>query len=89
MDGCNVMWKPVPLNNNTYEGFGGILNAYAFGWPVIRRGEHPGLAPIGGGRAAFIIYPEDELAIVLLTNLSGVSPEEIIEKIAEGYLMSH
>ncbi|WP_020567956.1 serine hydrolase domain-containing protein [Neolewinella persica] len=83
------LWEPVPLNNGTYDGFGGLLNAYALGWPVIRREEHPGVAPIGGGRAAFIIYPEDKLAIVLLTNLSGASPEEIIEEIAKVYLAAH
>jgi len=80
-----MLWEAVPLNNGAYGGFGGFLTAYALGWPVIQRAEHPGVAPIGGGRASFIIYPEDELTIVLFTNLTGSSPQKIIEKLASLY----
>ncbi|MGB5819388.1 MAG: serine hydrolase domain-containing protein [Saonia sp.] len=80
------MWTPVKLNNGTYDGFGGILNAYALGWPVIDRKSHPAVALIGGGRASFFIYPKDDLAIVLFTNLSGSSPHEIIDKLSKFYL---
>ena len=80
-----TMWEPVKLNNGEMDGFGDILNGYALGWPVVMRSEHPAVAPIGGGRAAFLIYPEDNLAIILLTNLSGCSPELIIDQIANIY----
>lgn len=80
------MWTPVKLNNGGYGGFGDDLNAYALGWPVIHRNEHPAIAPIGGGRAAFIIYPEDNLAIILFTNLSGNDTIAMIEKISSYYL---
>ncbi|EAY25176.1 serine hydrolase domain-containing protein [Microscilla marina] len=79
------MWTAVPLNNNKYGGFGGFLNGYGYGWPVIMREKHPGIAPIGGGRAALIIYPKDKLTIILLTNLTGSSPHKIIEKVAHHY----
>lgn len=79
------MWNPVRLNNGKYEGFGGILNAYALGWPVIKREKHSGVSPFGGGRASFTIYPEDDLAIILFTNLSGVHTDEIIDEIAKFY----
>lgn len=82
----DVMWEPVKLNNGTYDGFGGILNAYALGWPVINRENHKAVAPLGGGRAAFIIYPKDKLTIILFTNLTGIGPSEIIEKIARFYI---
>lgn len=81
-----TIWEPVKLNNGTYDGFGGILNAYALGWPVIMRQNHSTVASIGGGRAAFIIYPKDNLTIILFTNLTGVAPEEIVEKIAAFYI---
>lgn len=81
-----TIWEPVKLNNGTYDGFGGLLDAYALGWPVITRKNHPAVAPLGGGRAAFIIYPKDNLTIILFTNLTGVYPEEIIDKIAGFYV---
>lgn len=84
-ESIKAMWKPVKLNNGKIEGFGGILNGYALGWPVVVRSKHPAVAPIGGGRAAFMIYPEDNLSIILLTNLSGCSPEVIIDQIANMY----
>jgi len=81
-ESIKTMWTPVKLNNGKIDGFGDILNGYAFGWPVVVRSKHPAVAPIGGGRAAFMIYPEDNLSIILLTNLSGCSPELIIDQIA-------
>lgn len=80
-----MMWTPVKLNNGQIDGFGGILNGYALGWPVAVRKDHPAVAAVGGGRAALMIYPDDNLCIILLTNLSGCSPELTIEKIAEFY----
>ncbi|WP_422360973.1 serine hydrolase domain-containing protein [Reichenbachiella sp.] len=79
------MWQPVPLNNGEFRGFGGFLNGYGYGWPVMRRASHSGVAPIGGGRAALIVYPEDDLTIILLTNLTGSSPQKIIEKVSKYY----
>jgi len=83
---AETMWQPVKLNNGNYGGFGGILNAYALGWPVMEREKHPAVAPIGGGRAAFAIYPKDGLAIILFTNLSGISNHELIDNISNIYL---
>jgi CubicO group peptidase (beta-lactamase class C family) len=84
-ESIKMMWTPVKLTNGKIDGFGDILNGYAFGWPVVVRSKHPAVAPIGGGRAAFMIYPEDNLSIILLTNLSGCSPELIIDQVATMY----
>ena len=84
-----TMWTPVMLNNGEFGGFGGLLNGYALGWPVIIRKNHPAIAAIGGGRAALLLYPEDSLSIVVLTNLSGCSPELITDKVAEFYYSTH
>lgn len=84
----DVIWEPVKLNNGTFGGFGGILNAYALGWPVINRENHKAVAPIGGGRAAFVIYPKDNLTVILFTNLTGIDTVGIIEKIAKFYIPS-
>lgn len=80
------MWDPVKLNNGEYGGFGGLLNAYALGWPVMKRSKHEALSAFGGGRASLTIYPKDQLSIVLFTNLSGLPTFEIVEKISKFYL---
>jgi tetratricopeptide (TPR) repeat protein len=43
------------------------------------------MAATGGSRAAFFVYPEDDLAIVVLTNLAGAFPEEFIDELAGYY----
>lgn len=85
-ESIKTMWEPVVLNDGTYEGFGGFLNAYAFGWPVIQNKNHAAVAPIGGGRASFFIYPDADLTILLFTNLTGSSPQKIINNISKFYL---
>jgi len=39
----------------------------------------------GGSRAAFFVYPDDDLAVVVLTNLAGAYPEEFIDELAGYY----
>jgi CubicO group peptidase (beta-lactamase class C family) len=85
-ESVKIMWTPVKLNNGKYDGFDPPYNAYALGWPVAVRKEHPAVAPIGGGRAFILNYPEDGLSVILFTNLTGCSPGEIAEKIAAIYL---
>ena len=60
----------------------GSPTPWAMGWPLQALAEHPVVAGIGGRRAAFFVYPEDDLAIVVLTNLAGANPEEFIDEIA-------
>lgn len=81
------LWTPAKLTNGKTGGFSSLLNGYAAGWPVISRAKHPAVAPVGGGRSAVFVYPEDDLAIIVLTNLSGASPELFIDEIA-GFFIS-
>ena len=75
----NAMWLPEKLN-------GGADGPWAAGWPVLDSSPgHRQLAGIGGGRAAFVVYPDDGLAIIVLTNLVGASPETFIPRIAGIY----
>ena len=78
----NTLWTPATLNNGKTGGFSSLLNGYAAGWPVIKRKDHPALAPVGGGRSAVFVYPNDDLSIVVLTNLSGGSPDVFIDELA-------
>lgn len=73
------LWTADTLNT-------GDRNEWAMGWPIVRAAPHPIVGGIGGGRAAFFIYPEDDLAIIVLTNLVGSDPQQFIDKIAAFYV---
>ena len=77
-----ALWTPAVLNNGKTGGFSSLLNGYAAGWPVIKRTEHPALAPVGGNRSAIFVYPNDDLSIIILTNLSGAFPDGFIDELA-------
>ncbi|WP_425480888.1 serine hydrolase domain-containing protein [Pseudolysobacter antarcticus] len=72
------MWVPEKLNS-------GADSDWAAGWPVLQTSPHRQIAGIGGARAAFVVYPDDGLAIVVLTNLAGANPQRFIPQIAEFY----
>jgi CubicO group peptidase (beta-lactamase class C family) len=56
------------------------------GWGFTKlRPKHRAVGMTGGGRSAFIVYPDDDLAVVVLTNLGGGTPEDYIEEIAGFY----
>jgi tetratricopeptide (TPR) repeat protein len=52
------------------------------GWPLRPDARHPVATGIGGRRSAFFVYPRDDLAVVVLTNLAGANPEEFVAEIA-------
>ncbi|SFQ21734.1 serine hydrolase domain-containing protein [Hymenobacter arizonensis] len=81
-----ALWTPGTLNNGSQRGFSKLLNGYALGWPTVGRAEHPAVAPVGGGRSAVFFYPQDDLAIVVLTNLQGANPDTFMDEIAGHYL---
>ncbi len=85
-DSLKSLWKPGKLNNGDIGGFNRLLNGYALGFPIIKREEHPVVAPVGGGRSAMFIYPKDDLSIIVLTNLLGASPDSFIDEIAGFYI---
>lgn len=81
-----TLWTPARLADGRTAGFDRLLNGYAMGWQVIDRPGHPAVALVGGNRAALIVYPQDGLAVVVLTNLMGASPETFIDAIAGHYI---
>ncbi|MCB2410604.1 serine hydrolase domain-containing protein [Hymenobacter lucidus] len=81
-----TMWTPVLLNNGTTRGFSKQLNGYAVGWPTVARPEHRAVAAVGGGRSAVFVYPEDDLSVVVLTNLTGANPDRFVDEIASFYV---
>ena len=72
-----TMWTPLrPLNGEVGPW------AWAIGWPVLSRPKHPEYQASGGEKAALAIYPRDDLSVVILTNLQGASPEDLLDKVA-------
>lgn len=80
------LWTPAVLTNGKTKGFNKLLNGYALGWPVVERPEYPAVGAAGGDRAAFFVYPKDDLSIVVLTNLMGGLPSHFIDEIAGFYI---
>lgn len=81
-----VLWTPAVLANGKTGGFSRLLNGYALGWQTIGRQDYPAVASVGGNRAALMVYPENDLGIVVITNLMGASPEDFIDEIAGLFL---
>jgi hypothetical protein len=74
----NTLWTAGTYNN-------GSPTPWALGWVTKPRPKHSAVIATGGGRAAFFVYPEDNLAVVVLTNLAGAFPEEFIDEMAGYY----
>lgn len=73
-----AMWTPEKLNS-------GANSAWGAGWPVLQTAPQLQVAGIGGARAAFIVYPGEQLAVIVLTNLAGANPQSFIPQIAAFY----
>ena len=78
-DALRRMWTPEKLNS-------GADGSWSAGWPVLRASGHRQIAGMGGARAAFILYPDDGLAVIVLTNLVGSNPQNFIPAVAGFYL---
>ncbi len=75
----DTMWTAGRYKN-------GAPTQWALGWGLTKfRPKHKAVGMSGGGRSAFLVYPDDGLAVIVLTNLGGSSPENFIEEIAGYY----
>ncbi|WP_259014477.1 serine hydrolase [Emticicia fluvialis] len=75
----NALWTPATFNN-------GQPTQWAMGWGVNKwRPRHRAFGMTGGARSAFLVYPDDNLAVIVLTNLGGASPENFLEELAGIY----
>lgn len=75
---CATMWTPGRYAD-------GRPTQWGMGWPLRPDGRHPVATGIGGRRSAFFVYPKDDLAVVVLTNLAGANPEEFVAEIAGAF----
>ncbi|HWS62478.1 MAG TPA: serine hydrolase domain-containing protein [Steroidobacteraceae bacterium] len=74
-----ALWTPSILND-------GKNGTWGLGWPLFARPKHSSYVPFGGAKAAFAVYPEDDVAVVILTNLQGSMPERFIDRVAAYYI---
>ena len=74
-----TMWTPV-----TYTD--GQPGQWGMGWLVPDRAQHRAVGMTGGSRSAVYLYPDDRVAVVILTNLAGATPEDLIDEIAQGFI---
>jgi CubicO group peptidase (beta-lactamase class C family) len=80
------MWTATTLENGQTAGFNDLENGYGIGWQIISREKHPAVSASGGNATTLIIYPDDDLVIVVLTNLVGALPISFVDDIAALYL---
>ena len=73
-----TLWTAGTFNNGT-------PTQWALGWVTKPRPQHRAVIATGGGRTAIFVYPEDNLAVVVLTNLAGSFPEEFVDELAGFY----
>ncbi|WP_211031508.1 serine hydrolase domain-containing protein [Pseudoalteromonas luteoviolacea] len=81
-----LLWAPIKLNNGKIEGFSKLENGYAIGWQVLDREHHPAVSASGGNAVSMIYYPENNVSIVVLTNLVGALPIQFVDNIAALYI---
>jgi len=74
-----TLWTPSILKD-------GNKGTWGLGWPIFARAKHTSYVPFGGAKAAFAVYPEDDVAVVILTNLQGSMPERFIDRVAAYYI---
>ncbi len=74
----DTLWTPGSYNN-------GSPTQWALGWVTKPRPKHRAVDATGGSRAAIFMYPDDDLGVVVLTNLAGSFPEEFVAELAGYY----
>jgi len=81
----NYLWTPHKLKDGNTAGFNKKENGYAAGWQVITRQSNSAVSASGGNAVTLIVYPQDNLSIIVLTNLLGSLPIEFVDEIAAFY----
>ena len=77
-DGTLSQIPPGPEYPWRGEAIGGLL--------LVPDAQHPAAGGTGGPYAAYLFYPKDGLAVVVLTNTQESNPDGIVADIARAYL---
>ena len=76
------MWTSVPFEETTIDA----VEGYGIGWTVDEQDGHRRVWHSGGGKAALMHYPDDNLTVILLTNRAGFDVFTPTTEIAALYL---
>jgi len=82
----DTLWKKAELTSNTWAKENPSMHPYALGWYVVERQENLKIVTAGGGQSAVAVYPNDDLTVIILTNLAGSRPERLMDELAEFYV---
>lgn len=81
-----TLWQEAPLNSDVWAKENPNMHPWALGWYRVNRPLNKKIVTAGGAQSALAVYPDDDLSIVLLTNLAGANPQYWIDEVAEFYL---
>ena len=84
--GLTELWKPVTVADGSVFRLDGELLGYALGWSTADRPGHRAVWASGGNTVAHHRYLDDDLAVIVLTNCQGASPNALAEGIAGFYV---
>jgi CubicO group peptidase (beta-lactamase class C family) len=63
-----------------------LSTSYGLGWTLNLGAKQAKVCGTGGLRAGFALYPNDNLAAIVLTNLQGAGPDSLLDGVAALYL---
>ena len=85
-ENLKMLWTPILLNNGKKPRTENPDEGTAIGFDTNLRAKNPVIMQLGGARNALYIYPQEDVSVVILTNLQGAHPQRFIEEIAQLYL---
>lgn len=74
----DLMWTAEKLDQGSYGG-------WTLGWVARRTIAPRAVAGIGGSRSWFYLYPDHDLAVIVLTNMKSIGPENLASEVAGFY----
>jgi CubicO group peptidase (beta-lactamase class C family) len=80
------MWTISSLDDGSPARMGPV--GLGLGWLVDDRSAHPSVTMTGAGSSAFKHFVDDDLTVVVLTNLQGAGPWGLVDGVANVYLRS-
>ena len=77
----DTLWTAIRLQDGSVFRFGGE-SGFGLGWQVDDSPGNRWAGMEGGASTAFRIFPDRKLTVVVLTNLQGAGPGELVQQIA-------
>lgn len=82
----DILWKSATLSSDMRAKENPSMHPYALGWYVVDKQLNKKIVTAGGGQSAAAVYPNDNVSVIILTNLAGSRPENLMDDIAAFYI---